>query len=98
MSTDTKQPENDVWGTITKVGTDLIAARRDVSIARTRAAPSGSVENTGVNPFPGTQGQFPQTEAKPTPGGVSVSASLGSNAILIGVLVVLGLLLIMRIR
>jgi hypothetical protein len=96
MGTDTQQPDNDVWGSLAKLGSEAITAQRDVSIARTKAAPSGSIENSGVNPFPGTQGAYPQAEAKPNPGGASFSATIGVTGIVIAVLVVLGFLLLSR--
>ncbi len=88
--------QNDVWATLTGLGGQLISARRDVELARanvqTRASPSGTSDSTIANPFPGTQGNFPQAEVKPQPGAASVAMNLGWAWIAAAVILVLVLL------
>lgn len=73
--------ENDVWATLTSLGGQFISAKRDVSLAQaqvaTRASPSGASDSTTANPFPGTQGAYPQAEAKPQPGAMAASLNVG---------------------
>lgn len=73
MST-AQAPTNDFWGTIQGVARDYFSYRA----ARTTAAPSGQVDGNRANPFPGTQGAFPQAEAKPAPGGVGIGFSFAN--------------------
>lgn len=74
----TDPSENNVWDTAERVATNALGVYRDLKIA-TRAAPSGNVVYTNSqNPLPGSQGEFPQAEGKPTPGGGKVSFTLSS--------------------
>lgn len=79
MATDST---NDVWATLTDLGGKFISANRDINIARsgaaTRSTPGGMSDQTVANPFPGTQGAYPQAEAKPSPGAVSFGVNIGS--------------------
>lgn len=92
-------PVNDMWSTINK-GIDAISQYRNAKlsarpaapvIVQTTAAPSGAPSSTGVNPFPGTQGAFPQAEAAPKPG-AGLSSSMPQWALI--ALGVLGLIVL----
>lgn len=87
--TDSGAVQNDVWGTLERLGGQVIGAVTDYKKNKTQAAPSGGVVYTNAsNPFPGTQGAYPQAEAKPAPGGVGFSftlANLPSMLIWLGV-------------
>lgn len=94
---DESQPQNDVWGTVERLGGQVIKAVSDYK-GRATSAPSGRVVYTNsANPFPGTQGAYPQAEAKPSPGGDSVfSLSFLSPALIIVGVVLLVLALARR--
>lgn len=56
---------NDVWESLKSGASDVLDLRDRI---RTRSAPSGSSDSRPYNPFPGTQGPYPQAESKPAPG------------------------------
>jgi len=74
---------NDVWATLTDLGGKYISANRDINLAKsgvlTRATPSGMTDQSVANPFPGTQGAYPQAEAKPQPGAQSVGFQISGG-------------------
>lgn len=86
---------NQVWDTLSKGISDYFSYA--TARVKTQAAPSGSVIYTNAaNPFPGTQGAYPQAEAKPSPGGAS-SASIanalgGGVGLLVVALIIIALL------
>lgn len=95
---------NDVWGTISNIASQAISYKRDVALAklstaqaqiRTTSTPSGQDPSYRVNPFPGTQSAYPQNDAKPNPGGISLGF-LSSPFMLIGVLALVVLLVMRR--
>lgn len=59
---------NTVWNTLG----DLAGRVIDYKAAKTKAAPSGTPQATGANPWFGMWGAFPQAEAKTQPGGVQM--------------------------
>lgn len=70
--------ENNVWDTAERIATNAVGVYRDFKIA-TQAAPSGNVVYTNMqNPLPGSQGAYPQAEAKPTPGGGALAFTFKS--------------------
>lgn len=85
--------QNDVWTTITKLGTSYFdsRARRDEARSRTTAAPTGVTYANSGNPAPGSQGAYPQAENKPAPGGAGFSFSLKNFP---GVIVIAGIVLL----
>lgn len=83
---------NDVWNTISKGVSDYFNFRTVEAQSRTMAAPSGAPASNNANPFPGTQGPYPQAEAKPTPGASGFSFSFGKSGAWI-VAAVVGLIL-----
>lgn len=90
--------DNDVWGTINHLA-DVAGGYFGARVrSTTTAAPSGQVVYTNAaNPFPGTQGAFPQAEAKPAPGGVGLGFSLsGMSGWVIGAVLVVILLALAR--
>jgi len=93
---------NDVWGTIVNVASQAISYKRDVELAKlsgyrnaATSTPSGRTDSTTVNPFPGTQGAYPQAEAKPKPGS-DVASMFGASPILLIFAFLLALFLVMR--
>lgn len=92
---------NNVWNTLSNVASQLIDYKRAVALAKldntrnvTASSPSGRTDSTTVNPFPGTQGAYPQAEAKPKPG--SPDVAFLSSPILLIIAFVLALILVMR--
>lgn len=91
---------NDVLGSLTGAVDNVVGKVLDYKLAsqriRSGAAPSGTVVYTNSqNPAPGTQGAYPQAEAKPHPGGgaSSVFSFSGQQWLLLAVAVVLVLVL-----
>lgn len=91
---------NDVWSTISQFSKDYFGfktASANAAASATAASPGKPAAN-GANPFPGTQGPYPQAEAKPAPGGTGISAALGNVGtwIIVGVVLLIGLALARR--
>lgn len=86
--------ENNVWASINK-GIDAFASYQLARVSRSKApdqsaaAPSGNTRWTIWNPFPGTQGSYPQAEGKPS---FETSNALGNLSWLM--IVVVALLLV----
>ena len=60
------EQENNVWGSLVGAAGDVLNIRDRV---RTTSSPSGASDTRVYNPFPGTQGAYPQAEAKASPAG-----------------------------
>jgi hypothetical protein len=67
---------NDVWATINKVVDNVTAYNVAKLQVRTTAAPSGRVDSNTFNPIPGTQGPYPQADAKTTPTSVQTMRAM----------------------
>lgn len=89
---------NDVWGTLkagfNSLGGTVINAVRDVAVAKTRSTPSGATQGT-INPFPGTQSAFPQSDPKVLQASVP---GLGGMAISLPIIGVVLVLLVLALR
>lgn len=90
---------NDVWGSLSNIASQVISYKRDVALAKlsnarvtTTSTPSGKTDSVTVNPFPGTQGAYPQAEAKPQPGASAFGVSLSSPILL---MLAFGLMLVL---
>lgn len=73
----------------------------NVDIARLRlastAAPSGWLNQFGLNPLPGTLGAYPQAQTKPMPGADAISFISG-NPLLWAIVILVGVVMVLRYR
>lgn len=82
---------NTVWNTLG----DLAGRVIDYKAAKTKAAPSGTPQASGSNPWFGSWGAFPQAEAKVQPGAVQTGL-MSFMPIAVIAAVILALLVLVR--
>lgn len=87
---------NDVWSTLNH-GIDAIASFTKAfgNAPQTQAAPTGKMSGTSWNPFPGSQGAYPQAEGKTNYASIG-DALFGTPIALIIVVVIAAFFLLRR--